>query len=164
MAEGMRIGQLARETGVGVETIRYYERRGLLQQPPRRGGATRRYGTDAVRRVRFIKRAQRLGFTLREIAELLEFRFEPGASRAEVRRRAAAKLEDIERKMEDLRRMRAALKDRLRRCDGKGPIDRGCSILEALEDEPGLDARGSPEHDPITPTAKERNHGREASG
>jgi Hg(II)-responsive transcriptional regulator len=134
MAGGLRIGELAERAGVGVETVRYYERRGLLPRPARRAGAFRQYDEEAVRRLRFIKRAQWVGFTLREIGELLALRVEPGAGCEDVRRRAEDKLAEVDEKMRDLQRMRRALGGLIDQCGGSGPIDRGCPILEALED------------------------------
>ena len=126
----LTIGKLAERGGVGVETIRYYERRGLLAEPPRTAGRFRQYGPDVVRQVRFIKRAQQLGFTLREIGELLDLRI--GRTCGKVRGRAEVKLAEIEQKLEDLRRMRKALKELTDHCDS-GPTDRACPIIESLE-------------------------------
>lgn len=136
MSGGLRIGELAERTGVGVETVRYYERRGLLPRPARRPGQFRWYGEEAVQRVRFIKHAQRLGFTLREIGELIDLRIEPGAGCGDVRERAEAKLADIEGKLHDLQQMRRALKSLIERCEGNGPIECGCPIFDAMEKPP----------------------------
>ncbi len=130
------IGQLARQTGVSVDTIRYYERRGLLRPHRRRptlhGPGYRLYNEDAVRRLRFIKRAQRLGFSLREIRELLELRLDPQADRREVQRRIEHKVQTIDTKIRELRRLRHALIRIRRRCQGPGPVC-ACPILDALE-------------------------------
>jgi len=131
----LSIGEVARRADVGVETVRFYEREGLLMQPDRRPSGYRQYGEDVVSRLRFIRRAKELGFSLKEIAELLAFRDDPDATRADVRRRAAAKIADIDAKVRDLRRMRKALVKLTATCHGDGPAV-GCPILEAL-DRPG---------------------------
>ena len=125
-------GELARRGGVNLESIRFYEREGLLPRPPRTPGGYRVFSEDGVRRVRVIKRAQELGFSLREIKELLELRFDPASSCAEVRRRAEAKLADIDRKIVDLRRIKKALARLTAACPGRGEVD-ACPILESLE-------------------------------
>src|SRR5919106_6046 len=102
---GMTIGQVAKHAGVGVETVRFYERRGLLDAPPRRASGYRQYSPDVVRRIQFIKRAKDLGFSLREICELLSLRVDPDTTCDEVKQRAEAKIADIKTKLRDLRRM-----------------------------------------------------------
>ncbi len=130
---GLTIGQVARAAGVGVETVRFYERKGLIEQPEKPMFGRRSYPPETVARIRFIRRAKELGFTLKEIAELLELRMDPGKSCAEVRARALAKTADIDRKIETLGRMRRALADLASACRGRGPtID--CPILEAMEE------------------------------
>src|SRR5688572_23284863 len=99
----LTIGDLAEAAGVGIETVRYYERRKLVSRPERRLGAYRKYGSSHVNRVRFIKRAQALGFSLEEIATLLQL--EDGADRKSIRRIAAARLEETRRRTADLRRI-----------------------------------------------------------
>ena len=141
-AQGLSIGQLANAAGVGVETVRFYERQGLLPEPPRRRSGYREYPRDAVKRVRFIRRAKSLGFTLREIAELLALRVDPDKTCADVRALARHKIADVDDKMRELERIRAALARHSRQCRGKGPTSE-CPILDALEadeDEAG-DAR-----------------------
>ena len=137
----LKIGELARAADVGVETIRYYERRGLLARPPRRASGYRRYPPQAVHRVRFIRRAQALGFTLREIEELLALRVDDERSCADVRALARAKLQDIERRVAELQQMGRALERVARRCRGRGPTSE-CPILEVLDDEEAVDAEG----------------------
>src|SRR5258708_17198173 len=102
-------GQVAKEAGVGVEPLRYYEREGLLKEQPGRASGYRQYPEDAVKRIQFIKRAQELGFSLKEITELLALRVDPTTSSGEVKRRAEAKLADIQSKVEELLRMKRAL-------------------------------------------------------
>jgi Hg(II)-responsive transcriptional regulator len=128
----MTIGQVARRAGVGVETVRFYERRGLLEEPARKESGYRQYTADVVSRLRFIRRAKELGFTLSEISELLALRLDPSATRADVRRRALAKIADIEAKIEDLSRMRDVLEKLTATCRGHGPAA-GCPILDALD-------------------------------
>ncbi len=128
----MRIGEVAAGAGVNIQTLRYYERRGLLPEPERRESGYRAYDPETVRLVQFIKRAQELGFTLREIAELIELRESPRRG-TEVRSLAQAKIEDIERKMRRLRAMRDALRGLVEACDCEGGAPT-CPIIEALDD------------------------------
>ena len=129
----LTIGQLARQAGVGVETVRFYEREGLIADPPRRASGYRQYPADAVRRVRFIRHAKGLGFTLKEIAELLYLRVAPDSTCADVRQRANDKIADIEQRIESLARMKAALERLASRCRGRGPTT-DCPILEDLDE------------------------------
>ena len=125
----MKIGELAAQAGVHVETIRYYQRLQLMPSPPRRHGTVRRYDTQGLERLRFIKRAQALGFSLDEVKLLLELSV--GEHCADTRRLAARKLELIEGKIEDLRRLEDALRKLVRAC-GSGREGRGCPIIENL--------------------------------
>jgi Hg(II)-responsive transcriptional regulator len=129
----MKTGQLAREAEVNVETIRYYERMGLLPVPPRRESGYREYSKDDLSRIRFIKRAQDLGFSLKEIAELLDLRAVPHADNARVKKLAVEKVADIERRIRDLERMRESLRHIAGTCDGSGTVEE-CPILRAIED------------------------------
>ncbi len=124
----MKIGQVAKRAGVGVETIRFYERKGLLVQPPRIHGQYREYPTEAVDNIRFIKRAKDLGFSLSEIAELLSLGTDSNATCADVKRRAVAKISAIQQRMTDLHRMKRALGRLVATCSGTGPIDH-CPII-----------------------------------
>ena len=133
-AQALTIGELARRAGVNVQTIRYYERRGLLPEPRRTESNYRTYSGDTVRRVRFIKRAQQLGFALKEIQELLSLRASPRSRCAAVRRRSQAKLADIDEKIRSLEGMRGALSKLVRACSGHGPINE-CPILDSLDSE-----------------------------
>ncbi len=128
----LTIGEVARQAGVHVETLRYYERRGIIDKPPRSGANYRLYPSETIHRVRFIKRAQELGFSLTETAELFSLRMNPEASRAEVKTRAEEKLTDIEAKIQTLQRMKKALRTITARCDGTGSTT-DCPILNALE-------------------------------
>ncbi len=127
----MTIGRLARAAGVGVETVRFYERKGLIRQPPRPETGFRTYDDEAARRIRFIRQGQELGFSLREIGELMALRADPSADSSDVRDRAVAKLDEVDRKMRELGRIRAALEDLIAACPGRGAL-RKCSILQAL--------------------------------
>ena len=130
--EQLTIGNLARLGGVNLETIRYYERQKLLPKPPRTPGGYRLFPQETARRLRFIKRAQDLGFSLNEIRELLELRIAPRAGRADVRARAEAKIGDVEQKIRALEAIRKTLRKLTERCDGCGPLDE-CPILESLD-------------------------------
>ena len=126
---GMTIGRLAEETGVHFETIRYYQRLGLMPTPPRPRGSVRRYTRDAVERLRFIRRAQGLGFSLDEVKLLLELA--TGEHCAETRTLAQRKLRIVEDKIVELRRIEAALQKLIRAC-GSGSRGHGCPIIENL--------------------------------
>jgi DNA-binding transcriptional MerR regulator len=130
----LTIGQLAACAAVPVETVRYYERCGLLPQVPRTPAGYRRFGSDALRRLRFIRAAKGLGFTLAEIRELLALDVDPAATCAEVRARALEKLEDIDRRMAELSQIRSALAVLAERCPGARPTT-GCAILDAFRSE-----------------------------
>lgn len=130
--ESLTIGKVARIARVGVETIRFYEREGLIEEPPRRESGYRQYPEETVHRLRFIKRAKELGFTLKEIKELLALRIEPETTCEDVRLRAEAKIVDIEERIRTLQRMKEALTKLTLACRGRGPVSR-CPILEAME-------------------------------
>ena len=130
--KNLSIGQLAKKAQINIETIRYYERRGLIPKPPRSESGYRRFPLESVRRLRFIKRAKNLGFSLKEIGELLSLRLDPETSCYEVKRRAEAKISDIEEKVKTLQRMKRALKKVTEACDGRSPITQ-CPILDAFE-------------------------------
>ena len=132
--EKLTISRLAQLGGVNLETVRYYERQGLLPEPPRTAAGYRVFPREAARRLRFIKRAQELGFSLNEIGELLELRIKPGAKRADMRARAEAKITDIDEKIRTLQAMKKTLRHLTERCDGCGPLAE-CPILESLDEE-----------------------------
>ena len=128
----MRIGQLAKEASVGVETVRFYEQKGLMEQPPKPAtGGYREYQPESVHRIRFIRSAQQLGFSLSEIVELLELESGNSARCIDVRERAEEKLEDVSIKIENLKSIRKALEMLINACPGKGSA-RKCSIFEAI--------------------------------
>ena len=132
MSENLTIGMLAKRGGVNVETIRYYQRRGLLQEPARPSGGFRHYPSDTVKRVRFIKRAQALGFTLEEIAGLLAL--DERKACLETRGIAAHKLELIEEKIAGLTKIRKALTRLVRQCDASS-AGAPCPIIHLLIDD-----------------------------
>ena len=128
------IGWVAKEAGVNAQTVLYYERRGLLPAPSRSASGYRLFNDESVRRIRFIKRAQELGFSLKQIAALLALQGERDASCTGISDMAAGHLEDIESKIHDLERMREALVPLVNACPGKGPL-KSCPILDSLEDD-----------------------------
>ena len=128
----LTIGKAATKAGVGVETIRFYERKGLIEQPPKPlDTGFRVYPEETVQRVRFIRQAQEIGFSLREITELLSLRADPSADCSDVREQATMKLEEVNRKINQLEEIRGALEDLIASCPGRGAL-RACSIMESL--------------------------------
>jgi MerR family mercuric resistance operon transcriptional regulator len=130
--DGMRIGELAKQAKVNLQTIHYYERRGLLARPPRTASNYRIYHAASIQRVRFIKRAQELGFSLSEIKELLSLRATPRSRSGEVKKRAQARAKDIDEKVRSLQAMRKALSRLIGECSGRGPVTQ-CPILGSLD-------------------------------
>ncbi len=128
----LTIGALAQAAGIGVETIRFYERRGLLRDPPRTPAGYRQYPADTVDRVKFIRRAQGLGFALREVSELLDLRVDEVAACGLVEAQAREKLEQVGGKIEELRRMETALQRLVEACEAQEPTGT-CPILEELD-------------------------------
>lgn len=128
------IGILARETHVNIETIRYYEREGVLPEPARSPSGYRQYSPEDVKRLHFIRLAKEHGFSLSEIRELLNLRVDPSTTCNMVRHKAEVKIRTIEKKIRELERMHTAITDLVERCHGEGP--RGsCPILDAFEQE-----------------------------
>lgn len=130
--ESLTIGTLAKAAQVNQQTIRYYEREGLLPEAPRRPSGYRMFSSDSVRRVRFIKRAQELGFSLAEIKDLLALRIDEERGSADARALAQRKIADIEQKIRTLQAMKKVLKNLSERCPGCGPTNE-CPILESLD-------------------------------
>ncbi len=130
--ETLSIGQLAKKAKLNIQTIRYYERRGLIPEPPRLESGYRQYSQSDLARLRFIKHAKKLGFSLREIMELLSLRVDPNTTCADVKKRTEAKLADVEEKILALQRIRKALGHLVGLCRGQGPTSE-CPILEAFE-------------------------------
>jgi Hg(II)-responsive transcriptional regulator len=129
----MRIGQVAAQAAVNIQTLRYYERRGLMPTVERRRSGYREYDPTAVDQVRFIKHAQTLGFTLEEIGELLALRVGAGSACAQVEARAEAAMARIDEKVRQLTRMRAVLGDLATACQ-RQDLTGDCPILHALEE------------------------------
>ena len=131
----MRIGAFAAAAGVPVDTVRYYERRGLLAAPPRTAGGFREYGPDALRRLRALRRAQALGFTLDEAAGLLALSSDAHADAAAVRERAVEKVADLDARIAELTRTRDALSALAATCGGAHTTRAECPVLAALAGE-----------------------------
>ena len=131
---GLTIGRLAKQVSIGIETIRFYERQGLIEPPPRTDSNYRVYPEEEVNRLRFIKRAKNLGFTLSEIKELLFIRHDPHATKADIKNRTLNKIEDVKQKISDLTRIKMSLEHLASSCDGHGPLEE-CPILEALDSD-----------------------------
>lgn len=130
--ELIRIGRVARELGLGAATLRYYERLGLLPRTPRTASGYRLYDRNAAQRLRFIRRAQALGFSLEQVAELLALHDNPRGTARQVKRLTEAKIADLEARIRDLEQMKRALQVLAKSCSGRGHV-RECPILAALE-------------------------------
>ena len=130
----LKIGEVAQRGGVNLQTIRYYERERLLPEPPRRESGYRMFPETTVRRVRFIKRAQQLGFTLAEIRELLSLRLNHNHGSADIRTLAQTKISDIDAKIHTLQAMKKALAHLTSQCSGRGPASE-CPILESIDSD-----------------------------
>jgi MerR family copper efflux transcriptional regulator len=129
----LRISQLAEQAGVGIDTVRYYERAGLLPEPPRRPSGYREYPPQSLQRLRFIRRAKALGFSLEEIAGLLELSDRRGDIDA-VKRLAEQRLSEVEARLRELQGIRDGLRGLVRACPGHGATEH-CPILQALSGE-----------------------------
>lgn len=129
----MTIGDFAAQAGVNVQTVRYYERRGILPEPERTASGYRQYDEEALARVRFIRGAQELGFSLDEIEELLALRVEDPSSCSAVEATTRAKLQDVRRKIGELGRMEKVLEKLASSCAARQPTTH-CPILESLEE------------------------------
>jgi len=130
----MTIGKLAKKAGISTDAVRFYERRGLIAEPARTTSNYRLYPLEDAARLRFIKRAKDIGFSLSEIKELLAIRHDPSASKADVKERTKIKIRVIRQKIADLSKILIALEQLANSCDGHGPIS-DCPIIEALDDE-----------------------------
>lgn len=131
MATNLTIGTLARMEGLAAETLRYYERLGLIEPSQRTSANYRLYDDTAIRRLRFIRRAQALGFSLAEIGELLSLHQQPESDMGSVKQLAEHKIADIEEKIADLTKMKAGLEALADHCPGHGPSSE-CPILVTL--------------------------------
>jgi MerR family copper efflux transcriptional regulator len=138
----MTIGRLAKEAGVNIQTVRFYERRGLIPAPRRTPSGYREYSRDALSRLLFIRGAKHLGFTLREISELLSLRVDDRTPCEKVREKARAKIKEIDRRISSLVTIRKALESLVEACEGQGPQG-PCPILEAMDGIPSAEGRGT---------------------
>jgi len=138
----MNIGQLARQAGVPIDTVRYYERQGLVPEPPRSASGYRQYGPDDVTRLEFIRRAKTLGFTLEEIGELMAISGNYSNDMNEMKQKASMKLELVEARLAELQRMRDALRLLVEACPGHGPLAT-CPIMAALTTDAAHHASGA---------------------
>tara|TARA_R110002074_G_scaffold52367_2_gene131972 strand:- start:270 stop:953 length:684 start_codon:yes stop_codon:yes gene_type:complete len=130
------ISRAAKAANVNIETIRFYERKRLIAQPPKPvGGGVREYDDDTVARIRFVRQAQEIGFSLRQIAELLSLRADPEADCADVRGRAIEKRDEVQAKLAQLSHMRDALDELIASCPGGGDV-KACTILDAMQGQP----------------------------
>jgi MerR family mercuric resistance operon transcriptional regulator len=131
MKRSMTIGKLANTSGVSVETIRFYERKGILQQPERIG-TFRHYSTEYVSRIHFIKRSQELGFTLKEAKELMDLRISRNAKCSDVLSKTSEKISEITKKIEDLEKMKRSLKGLINCCEDSSLPLSDCRIFECF--------------------------------
>ncbi|MBW6509870.1 MAG: heavy metal-responsive transcriptional regulator [Desulfuromonadales bacterium] len=136
MPHSLTIGKLSKQADVSIDSIRFYERQGLLAKPARTESNYRLYPLEAASRLRFIKKAQKLGFSLGDIQDLLDLSHDPSASKADVKKKAKGKIADIKSKIQDLSRMLKALEQLDESCDGHGSVV-GCPILIALAEDDG---------------------------
>lgn len=131
--KSLTIGNLAKASGVGIETVRFYERKGLLPKPARRDSGYREYRDDDAKRIQFIRRSQELGFTLKEIQQLLELTSDPKTKCADLRRTTESKLDEVRAKIQDLQRMKRSLEKLMRACEqGKSAV-RGCRMFDCFD-------------------------------
>jgi len=130
--QGVTIGKVAKQSGVGVETVRFYDRQGLIDQPPRTNSGYRQYPEETVHRIRFIKHAKVLGFSLKEIGELLTLQSDPDSTCGDIKTRAEAKLRNINNRIEELEKMRDVLTGLVESCSHNIPIGE-CPILSVVE-------------------------------
>ena len=130
----MKIGEVAKAAGIGIDAIRFYEREGLIPHPDRRPSGYRDYAPGVLLSLHFVRRAKELGFSLREIRELMSLERDESASAGDVRELAERRLVDIEERIKSLQRMRRALRKAVEDCPGRGPASR-CSILGSLAEE-----------------------------
>ncbi|MBV2137097.1 MAG: helix-turn-helix domain-containing protein [Candidatus Thiodiazotropha sp. (ex Ctena orbiculata)] len=138
------VGELSAAGGCKVETVRYYEKIGLMPEPPRTEGGHRLYSLDLLKRLTFIRRSRELGFPIEQIRELLRFVDEPGHTCDEVKGMAMLQARAVQEKIDDLKRLQKALNGMAARCKGKGYALEDCPIIDALFDEnkwrPGKDS------------------------
>ena len=128
----LTIGQVAKEIGITVEAVRFYEKQGLIAKPQRSESGYRQYQPETLKRIRFIQRAKDVGFTLKEIDDLLTLRKKPNTSCIDIKLKALEKIENVDRKLNDLKNIRSSLTQMVMRCDANGELG-DCPILEFLE-------------------------------
>jgi MerR family transcriptional regulator, copper efflux regulator len=157
----LSIGQVAKETDLSIETLRFYERSGLIPEPPRKESGYRQYPEEIIPVLKFIRNAKDLGFTLNEIKELLSLRCTPGATKSDVRDRTNRKIAEIDRKIAMMERMKKTLTNLVKGCDGKGPASE-CPILDALLDEEA-DVATTDKNEIATSASPPRNPSRRVS-
>ena len=146
----LTIGQVAERSGIGIETVRFYERKGLVEEPPRADSGYRQYPEDVVARIRFIRRAKELGFKLSEISQLLSLRVDPDTTCADVKNQTELKIADVEEKIRVLQGIKTALKKLAASCVGTGPTSE-CPILESRDSQDeGLVRKESLRHEDET--------------
>ncbi len=129
-----RIGQVAKQAGVSVEAIRFYESRALIPEPPRTASGYRQYPAETIQRVRFIQRAKELGFSLKDIHTLLTLRNDPNTTCADIKAQALKKIVEVDEKTLDLARIRHALTELVAKCDAEADLSE-CPILDALDEK-----------------------------
>lgn len=134
MKKIMTIKNVAQHAGVGIETVRFYEREGLIPEPPRTESGYRQFMPETVSRLKFIKRAQALGFALPEIKELLALKVAGGTKPKDIRKKTQKKIADIETKIQTLQRIKHTLEQITEACNKNGPLS-NCPILKAFEDD-----------------------------
>jgi len=144
---GLTIGKVAKSAGLGIETVRFYEREGLIKPLARTEANYRLYAEDGIVRLRFIKRAKALGFTLREIKELLFLRVDPDATKGDVKEQIEEKIDDIKQRIRDLKKIQKTLETLDSCCDGHGSADE-CPILAALEGTERLESKSYSKQNP----------------
>ena len=132
METPLSIGQVAKKAQIGIETIRYYERMGLIEKPARKASGYRQYHPQVISRLQFIRRAKELGFTLDEITDLLKLRHDARSSAKDVKNRVENKILKVEEKIKQLQRIKRGLKELAQSCSGKGSLDQ-CPIINSLE-------------------------------
>lgn len=130
----LNIGEVAKQTGITVAAVRFYEKQGLIDAPLRSDSGYRQYPENTIKRVRFIQNAKEVGFTLKDIGELLALRQEPGTSCTDIKLRATQKIEEVDQKINDLNRIRTALARMIIKCSGRGSLSE-CPILEELDED-----------------------------
>ena len=130
MPQTLTIGRLAKQAAVGIDTVRFYERRGRLPEPPRTAAGYRLYTNDTIARIRFIRRAKLLGFNLDEIGNLLNLH-DRGGEKSAVKQLTQRKLDQIDAKIADLSKIRDVLRELASECSGTGDVN-GCPIIETL--------------------------------